>query len=29
MNYPDVVQVPGKPPAGIVVQAKPGPTRPG
>ena len=24
MNYPDVVMVPGKPPAGIVVQAKPG-----
>ncbi|MGI9519005.1 MAG: WD40/YVTN/BNR-like repeat-containing protein, partial [Pirellulaceae bacterium] len=24
MNYPDVVQVPGKPPAGIAVQAKPG-----
>jgi hypothetical protein len=24
MNYPDVVSVPGKPPAGIVVEAKPG-----
>jgi photosystem II stability/assembly factor-like uncharacterized protein len=24
MNYPDVVVVPGKPPAGIVVEAKPG-----
>jgi hypothetical protein len=24
MNYPDVISVPGKPPAGIVVQAKPG-----
>jgi photosystem II stability/assembly factor-like uncharacterized protein len=24
MNYPDAISVPGKPPAGIVVQAKPG-----
>jgi hypothetical protein len=24
MNYPDVIGVPGKPPAGVVVQAKPG-----
>jgi hypothetical protein len=24
MNYPDVVGIPGKPPAGIIVQAKPG-----
>ena len=24
MNYPDVISVPGKPPAGIVVEAKPG-----
>jgi photosystem II stability/assembly factor-like uncharacterized protein len=24
MNYPDVVAVPGKPPAGVIVQAKPG-----
>jgi hypothetical protein len=24
MNYPDAISVPGKPPAGVVVQAKPG-----